>query len=159
MIGYTYELGRVIEGVQLVDLTHHQFDENDFAGRIFTGEPPECPALIDGVVTDAPAAAKAVLAAEAQAAAQAAETSRQSSKPDALKHIENEFLTVCEQLTGSKERLGFDRLEQIITGLMATSPEQATAISLKLLTIDAAGKREGGLKWWDDLAWHGEVVP
>ncbi len=30
-----------------------------------------------------------------------------------------------------------------------TDPQTATALSLKLLTCDAACKREGGLKWWD----------
>jgi hypothetical protein len=88
----------------------------------------------------------------------AREQSRQAAKPLALKKVENDFLKVCQQLTGKLEPLGFDALQAIIEGLMATDPNTAVALSLKLLTIDAAGKREGGLKWFDDVAWHTEIV-
>jgi hypothetical protein len=65
MTGYTFELGRVVAGVQLVNLTLHQFDENDYRGRIFSGECPACPALVDGIIVDAPQSVKDVLAGEA----------------------------------------------------------------------------------------------
>jgi hypothetical protein len=95
-----------------------------------------------------------------EAAAQAqAETDRQAAKSDALKHAESDYLTICQQLTGSRAKLGFAELEAIVSGLMATDPNTAVALTLRLLTIDAAGKREGGLRWWDDIHDHAEVKP
>ena len=86
-----------------------------------------------------------------------AEQCRQVSKSIELKTAENQFLLVCQQLTGSKANLGFADLEARVTALMASDPQTATALSLRLLTLDAAGKREGGLRWWDDIAWHSEI--
>jgi hypothetical protein len=97
--------------------------------------------------------------AEKAAAEAQAETERQAAKSDALKGAENAYLTICQQLTGKRNKLGFAELEAIITGLMATDPNTAVALTLRLLTVDAAGKREGGNKWWDDISWHQEVVP
>ncbi len=97
--------------------------------------------------------------AEAAAAQAQAEIDRQAAKSDALKHTETEYLTICQQLTGSRAKLGVSELEAIITGLMATDPNTAVALTLRLLTIDAAGKREGGLQWWDDIHDHAEVTP
>jgi hypothetical protein len=97
--------------------------------------------------------------AEAAAAQAQAETDRQAAKSDALKQTETAYLTVCQQLTGSRAKLGFAELEAIIGQLMATDKETAVALTLKLLTLDAAGKREGGLQWWDDIHDHAGVVP
>ena len=84
----------------------------------------------------------------------AAEIQRQLDKPLELKHVENDFLSVCEQLTGSKAKLGFADLETIIANLMVTDPTTATMLTLKLLTINSAGVRTGGIMWWDDVIWH-----
>ena len=97
--------------------------------------------------------------AEAAAAQAQAEIDRQAAKSDALKHTETAYLTVCQQLTGSRAKLGFAELEAIIGQLMATDKETAVALTLKLLTLDAAGKREGGLQWWDDIYDHAGVTP
>jgi hypothetical protein len=71
MTGYTFELGRIINGVQLVNIRGPwQFDENDFQGRIIEPPIPETPALIDGQIVDSPEA-RAVLHAEAAAEEQA----------------------------------------------------------------------------------------
>lgn len=85
------------------------------------------------------------------------EADRQAAKPVALKAIENQFLAICEQLSGSRAKMGFAELQECIESLMATNQNAAVVLSLRLLTIDAAGKREGGLAWWDDIAWHPEV--
>ena len=100
------------------------------------------------------------IAQEEQAEQQAIidEQNRQASKSLELKKAENNFLLVCEQITGSKNKLGFDELEAIIGNLMTSSPELAVPLTLKLLTIDATGKRAGGLLWWDDIVWHEEIV-
>ena len=96
----------------------------------------------------------------AREAAQAAtnEVIRQSAKSLELKATENSYLMVCQQLSGSRTKLGFADLEARITALMATDKDTAVALTLKLLTLDASGKREGGNKWWDDIAWHQEIV-
>lgn len=68
--------------------------------------------------------------------------------------LQNEYMTMCGQLTGQAPcKLGFAELQAIIEGMMATDPNTAVALSLKLLTLNAALVREGGLKWWDACEW------
>ena len=69
--------------------------------------------------------------------------------------LQNQYMTLCGQLTGQNPvKLGFAELQGIIEGMMATDPNTAVALSLKLLTLDAALKREGGLQWWDNCEWR-----
>ncbi len=86
-----------------------------------------------------------------------AEAIRQLEKPLQLKIYENQYLGICQQLGGTG-KLGFDELQAKITALMAQDKDTAVMLTLQLLTLDAAGKREGGLKWWDDIAYHAEIV-
>ena len=69
--------------------------------------------------------------------------------------LQNQYLTLCDQLTGqaTHEKLGFAYLETIIKSIMATDPNTAVALSLQLLTLNAALVREGGLQWWDSCNW------
>jgi hypothetical protein len=85
------------------------------------------------------------------------EVQRQLDKPLQLKIYENQYLGICQQL-GGVGKLGFDELQAKITALMAQDKDTAVMLTLQLLTLDAAGKREGGLKWWDDIAYHAEIV-
>ena len=82
----------------------------------------------------------------------------QKLKPAALKAVENRFLAMCDQLTQATthNKLGFDIIEQLIKSI----PDQATQfyLSAQLLAIDAEAKREGGNLWWDDCAWHQDIV-
>lgn len=70
--------------------------------------------------------------------------------------LQNQYLSLCDQLTGgtTHAKLGFAELEAIIKGLMATDPSTAVALSLQLLTLNAALVREGGVNWWDGCAWR-----
>lgn len=88
----------------------------------------------------------------------AAEEQRQLNKSLALKQTENAFLLLCEQLIGSKTKQGFDELNTVIKQLMSTNPSLAIQLSIELLSVDAAGKRCGGLLWWDDVIWHQEII-
>lgn len=85
--------------------------------------------------------------AEAQAADLAANGTRYA--------LQNQYLALCDQLTGGTNhvKLGFSDLEAIVKGLMATDPNTAVALSLQLLTLNAALVREGGVKWWDNVEW------
>lgn len=69
--------------------------------------------------------------------------------------LQNQYLSLCDQLTGktTHEKLGFAELEAIIASLMDSAPDQAVALSLKLLTLNAALVREGGVAWWDNCEW------
>lgn len=96
--------------------------------------------------------------AREQESAAASAAQAQLDKPTELKSVENQFLSICEQLSGKRVKLGFAELEQAVNALMGSDPNAATGLSLKLLTIDAAGKRLGGLLWWDTCAWHAEIV-
>jgi hypothetical protein len=85
------------------------------------------------------------------------EINRQLDKPLQLKIYENQYLGICQQLGGTG-KLGFDELQAKITALLSQDKDTAVMLTLQLLTLDAAGKREGGLKWWDDIAYHAEIV-
>lgn len=68
--------------------------------------------------------------------------------------LQNQYMTMCGQLTGQAPcKLGFGELQAVIEGLMATDPNTAVALSLKLLTLNAALVREGGVQWWDGCVW------
>lgn len=82
----------------------------------------------------------------------------QTQKTLKLKLVENKFMDFCEQLTGNKQRLTFEQLNTVIEGLLATDPQSAMVLSLRLLAIDAEAKREGGLEWWDTCEYHSDIV-
>lgn len=131
-------------------------------------EVPELPPLPDGYtriaaklvegdgvtgawqVTDRPTAD---IEAEARSADLAANGTRYA--------LQNEYLALCDQLTGgtAHAKLGFEQLEGIIRGLMQTAPQTAVALSLQLLTLNAALVREGGINWWDNCVWTEGVTP
>lgn len=69
--------------------------------------------------------------------------------------LQNQYLALCDQLAGGTNhvKLGFADLEAIVKGLMATDPNTAVALSLQLLTLNAALVREGGVQWWDNCEW------
>jgi hypothetical protein len=88
-----------------------------------------------------------------------AEIEQESKQADLIANgtrylLQNQYMTMCGQLTGQAPcKLGFGELQSVIESLMATDPNTAVALSLKLLTLDAALKREGGLQWWDACNW------
>ena len=69
--------------------------------------------------------------------------------------LQNKYLSMCDQLTGSTNhiKLGFTQLEQIVEGIAATNASTSTMLSLRLLTLNAALVREGGVNWWDNCEW------
>ena len=84
--------------------------------------------------------------AEAQAADLAANGTRYA--------LQNQYMALCGQLTGQAPcKLGFAELQGIVEGMMATDPTTAMGLAVRLLTLDAALKREGGLQWWDNCEW------
>ena len=87
------------------------------------------------------------------------EIDRQAAKPLVLRRVENNFLTFCDLLTGTTThtKLGFDVLEAVTP--QAGEVLNQLEIGERLLAIDAEGKREGGIKWWDDCVWHPEIAP
>jgi len=87
----------------------------------------------------------------------AEEAARQDAKSLSLKKVENNFLLMCDQLSGTTthKKLGFDAIKIIINSLPV---EQQIIPSLQLLAIDAEAKREGGNLWWDDCTWHPDIV-
>jgi len=87
-----------------------------------------------------------------------AEADRQARKPLALRSLENNFLQLCDALTSghSHARLGFDELEIVVVQILDVN--RRVQLSLQLLALDARGKREGGLTWWDDCVWHPELA-
>ena len=72
-----------------------------------------------------------------------------------LYELQNQYLAICDQLTGSTThaKLGFAELEAIVEGLMATDPQTAMGLSVRLLTLNAALVRAGGVQWWDNCEW------
>lgn len=101
---------------------------------------------------------KAQADADEEAQKKAEEQARQDAKPLALKAVENKFLAMCDQLTGtaSHTKLGFGDIQIAIDAI----PDPATKmmVSVQLLAIDAEAKREGGNLWWDDCTWHADIM-
>ena len=94
-------------------------------------------------VTDRPTAE---IEAEAQAADLAANGTRYA--------LQNQYMALCGQLTGQAPcKLGFAELQAIVEGMMATDPTTAMGLSVRLLTLNAALVREGGVQWWDNCEW------
>ena len=85
------------------------------------------------------------------------EISFQNDKPYELKQAENNFLTMCDLLTNTKEhkKITLSETYTLIDKLENLEVKLTTAI--KLLAIDAEGKREGGELWWNTCKWHEEI--
>jgi len=82
------------------------------------------------------------------------EQERQNNKPQALKAVENSFYELCNLIFGDYTKRGFDEIKVALENLLAVDPNTSVVLSVKLLGIDAEGKREGGLQWWDDAVRH-----
>lgn len=82
------------------------------------------------------------------------EDERQAAKDVGLKTLENQFIMYYGSL-GFNEKPGFDE----ITALLQTWTNELAAAKEAIvgLSIDAAAKRYNAL-WWDDCAWHPEIV-
>ena len=92
---------------------------------------------------------------DAKAVANAvSETARQIGKSLILKTVENNFLLICDAMTGTTThtKLGFTDLRQI--GDLITDPAEKTELTLNLLSIDAQAKTEGGMEWLADCDRH-----
>ena len=92
-----------------------------------------------------------------QAAALAA---MQLAKPLALKQLENTFLSLCDQLTGTTTHtpLTDSQIEAILLQMQATNANQANALASEFLDVDIQGIKLGGSNWFDTVAWHPEIV-
>lgn len=86
------------------------------------------------------------------------EQEKQSRKSKELKSLENAFILLCEQITGKKEKASMEVLQSTVETLGESDPMLAIRLSLKLLAVDSALKREGGNLWWDTCAFHSEEV-
>lgn len=87
------------------------------------------------------------------------EAQRQAAKSVNLKTAENNFYVLCQTLGfPASAKPGFDELNVVLEQMQITMPQEAVVLSVKLLAVDAAAKREGGLRWWDDCIWHPEIV-
>lgn len=91
-----------------------------------------------------------------------AEQQRQNDKSIELKEAENNFILLCDALTGSTShiKVGKPELEAIINNLPING---AMVMTLKLLVCDSDLNRiylkEGKLNaWWDDCVWHQDIV-
>ena len=103
--------------------------------------------VVDGVIAGKPMH-------EVEAMRILKEQIRQNEKPDSLKSVENNFYDLCFALFGDFNKRGFNEIRVRISAIQSQNPMQAIDFALKLLAIDAEGKREGGDKWWDDAIRH-----
>ena len=112
--------------------------------------------VLDGVLTQMNEAEREIMdALEAEQAA-SAEIARQAAKPEKLKAAENNFFALCS-LLGLSGKPGFGEIQAVLDGM--EDQDQAAALAIRLLGIDAECKREGGLQWWDGAIYHSEVSP
>ena len=87
-----------------------------------------------------------------------AETTRQEAKSDSLKAVENNFLALCDSLTGTTAHTKLSFAEINAIGTSMPDQTQMVGIAIQLLSIDAEAKTIGGLSWWYDCAWHPEII-
>jgi hypothetical protein len=147
MTGYTWTLGRVVAGVQLVDVRGPwQFDETDYPGHWFVGPPPTTPAMIDGVLADAGDDVRAVLAQEVVAADLAANGERYV--------LENVFFLLCNQHFGDMTKRGTKELLEKAFTIMETDQKAAMTAFGVMVGLDKELTRIAGARWWDTVAWH-----
>ena len=93
--------------------------------------------------------------AEIQAEAQAADLATNGTRYA----LQNQYMALCGQLTGQAPcKLGFAELQAIVEDMMATDPNTAMGLSVRLLTLNAALVREGGVQWWDNCVFT-EGIP
>jgi hypothetical protein len=151
MTGYTFDLGRVINGIQLVDIRGPwQFDENDFQGRIVHGAIPQTPALVDGVIVDSPEARLAIQA-EQYAADLTANAPRYV--------LENQYMILCDALrqalgqAPTQAKLGFEELPVMMMTLKAGSKDAYEKLRDAMDMVNAALIRYD-VRWWDNAVWH-----
>ena len=114
--------------------------------------------FVDGQLVDMTEAESAIMDGIGAQAATDAEAERQAAKPDKLKAAENKFFDLCFAMLGDRQKRGFDEISAAIEAIATTDQETATALSLRLLAVDAECKREGGNQWWDTAAYHEEIV-
>ena len=115
----------------------------------------------DGAKTVRPMTEQELAAREETAvlAAAQAEAARQLAKPLSLKRAENNFFLMCAALfQGDLSKRGFAELGAAVEAYAAADPQAGVVLAVKLLTVDAEAKREGGLQWWDDARFHPEIV-
>lgn len=94
------------------------------------------------------------------------EAARQAAKSIELKTAENNFLNICDGLSGGTNhvRLGFAELEVYINAIQQWDARTDTTV--KLLAVNSELQRtseveqnvSSGLLWWDDCVWHPEIV-
>lgn len=149
MTGYTWSLGRVVLGVQLVDMRYHQFDENDYVGHVYMGEPPQTPALIDGQIIDAGDAVRAELEAEHYAADKAANLKTWI--------YEDAFMILCQRFFGSTEKRGtmdlLAKAKDLLAQGLVTEAQLMELFGL-VISIDKELTRLNGVMWWDSIVFH-----
>lgn len=107
----------------------------------------------DGALTPMTEAEQAAYQAYLDAQSAATEAARQAAKPDAFKQTENDFYDLCHAIFGDYTKRGFDEITAALEAMKETNFNLATELSLKLLGIDAIGKRYNA-KWWDDAVRH-----
>ena len=82
----------------------------------------------------------------------------QASKSDVVKACENKFLMVCEQLTGSRDKLGFDELGLLVGEVGQTNFVAGQMLFNNLTYINQYLLRESSPQWWDTCVWHSDVT-
>ena len=100
----------------------------------------------------------AMTAEEMEAEIANAETTKQAAKSLALKAVENNFLALCDSLTGTTAHTKLSFAEINAIGTSMPDQTQMVGIAIQLLSIDAEAKTVGGLLWWFDCAWHEDIV-
>ena len=122
--------------------------------------------IIDnGVLREKTTEEKAVYDAAKIAADDAKQTARQLAKTLELKTAENNFLDLCDALTGESDhaKLGFPALEVLINAIAQW--DTRTDMTVKLLVLNTQAQRYFGADpnavgnfWWDDCIWHPEIA-
>jgi len=65
-----------------------------------------------------------------------------------FEEIKEQFLDICEAMTGKREKLTFMQISVLLEEMMKINPTHAIIVAFRIFSIYADAQREFGGKWW-----------
>ena len=62
--------------------------------------------------------------------------------------IKEQFLDICEAMTGKREKLTFIQISALLEEITKINPNHAVIVAFRIFGIYADAQREFGGKWW-----------
>lgn len=156
-----------------IEKSQAEKDQIDEQERILS-LPERYRTLVDGLWVEKSEEDKQIADMELEAAQEQAieqeETARQASKPLDLKRIENDYIKLCDTVTGSAAHVKLTTAQLKAAGSQLTDQSAFLSAFVELMALKNEAEREygrwvqdtegmpgQGTFWWDDCCWHPEI--